>query len=269
MYTGDGVCHRRAVLRPLSGHQEQQLASGAPSPEDVNDLLSESLVRVGSLTELTPRRVSAMTCGDRDHLLLTLRAASLGRSIHLALQCSNPTCAVCTTLVLDTDELCETLASTAPNSFMVDTSAGRALIREPTGEDELALAALPPGERADQFWVRVLIRIGDRGRLSVRDWRSLSRSVRQRIAVEFDQSRRGPRLSGGHPCPGCEAVIPWAVSAGTLLSTELRPGAERIPEEVHAFAWHYGWSEAETLALPRQRRWTYLRRLRQAVEADG
>lgn len=269
MYTGDGACHRQAVLLPLTGHQEQQLASEAPSPEDINDLLSESLVRIGSLTDLTPRRVAAMTCGDRDHLLLALRAAAMGRSIHLALRCGSPTCGARTTLVLDTDDLCASPQEPAPNSIMVETPAGRALLREPTGEDEVVLAALPPNARADQFWSRILIRIGDRGRLSVRDWQSLSRPVRQRIAVGFDQSRRGPRLSGGHPCPGCEAVIPWAVSAGTLLSTELRSGAERIPEEVHAFAWHYGWSEAETLALPRQRRWTYLRRLRQAVEATG
>jgi hypothetical protein len=51
-----------------------------------------------------------------------------------------------------------------------------------------------------------------------------------------------------------------------LLARELRLGGDRLPAEVHVLAWYYGWSEAEILALPRTRRWTYLELVKRQVE---
>ncbi|MFT4976546.1 MAG: hypothetical protein ACI8S6_002451 [Myxococcota bacterium] len=266
MYSGDGGCHREAVLRPLSGHQEALLADGPPSPEATSHLLAECLVRVGALTEFSTRRAAALTCGDRDHLLLKLRAAALGGTIRLQLRCPSPGCGSESTLALDTEALCTTEAAAAPNTISTKTPSGRALLREPTGEDMAVIADLPEADRADQLWARQLLRLGEQGGFSAHSWRLLPLATRHTVALAFDRQRRGPQLSGHHSCPLCGAPIRWAAGAGALLSVGLRPGAARLVEEVHALAWHYGWSESDTLALPRQRRWAYLSRLRQALE---
>lgn len=267
VFSGDGVCHRAAVLRPLTGYHEAMLAAGPPDPDEVSHLLSDRLIRVGGLSDLSPRRVAAMTCGDRAHLLLVLRAAAVGDAIRLSLRCPSPACGADAVLVLDTAALCATSEPAAPNILQASTSAGRVMFREPTGEDAAALVGVPAPERAARLWSRLVQRLGERAGIAPRDWAGLPPAVRHTIAVALDEQRRGPRLSGHHACPRCGAGIPWGIDAGALLAAELREGAARLAEDVHAFAWHYGWSEADTLALPRQRRWNYLRRLRLAVEA--
>lgn len=243
------------------------MATAAPDPSSVSQLLSECVVRVGAVTDLTPRRAAAMTCGDRDHLLLQLRAAALGPVLRLAVRCPSPSCLRAGTLSLETAALCAVPAADPPASLSAETPAGRALLRELTGEDAAALVGLAPGERSAHTWSRAVLRLGERGAMSAREWRALPTPVRHAIAIAYDRQRRGPRLAGHQSCTHCGALIPWEATAASLLAAGLRPGAERLAEEVHAFAWHYGWSEAETLALPRQRRWTYLRRLRLAVES--
>jgi hypothetical protein len=44
----------------------------------------------------------------------------------------------------------------------------------------------------------------------------------------------------------------------------MRRSASELYDEVHALAWHYHWSEAEILALPRVRRQSYMSRVDRA-----
>jgi hypothetical protein len=44
----------------------------------------------------------------------------------------------------------------------------------------------------------------------------------------------------------------------------MRRSTSELYDEVHTLAWHYHWSEAEILALPRVRRQLYLSRVDRA-----
>jgi hypothetical protein len=61
-------------------------------------------------------------------------------------------------------------------------------------------------------------------------------------------------------CPACGASHPVALDP--YLVTRRSP--RELYDEVHLLAWHYHWSEAEILALPRDRRQLYLRRIDRA-----
>ena len=67
-----------------------------------------------------------------------------------------------------------------------------------------------------------------------------------------------PELDISAACPRCRRLIDIRIVPIELLARELELGSSRLLAEVHSLAFHYGWSEAEILGLPRHRRWQYL-----------
>jgi hypothetical protein len=59
-------------------------------------------------------------------------------------------------------------------------------------------------------------------------------------------------------CPACDTEWEAALDLPALLWAEVEARALGLLREVHALAVAYGWTEAEVLALPAQRRATYL-----------
>jgi hypothetical protein len=62
-------------------------------------------------------------------------------------------------------------------------------------------------------------------------------------------------------CPACGAENGMPVDLELLALRSLRASQQALLREVHEFARHYGWTEAETLAIPRARRAAYLQLL--------
>jgi hypothetical protein len=67
-------------------------------------------------------------------------------------------------------------------------------------------------------------------------------------------------------CPQCGTWIELELDPVDLLVRALAAGEERLLAEVHCIAFHYGWSEAEILALARPRRLANLGLLRDQLE---
>ena len=69
--------------------------------------------------------------------------------------------------------------------------------------------------------------------------------------------------------PNARSAAAGSSSSSTpvdLLARSLATGEQRLLAEVHSLAFHYGWSEADILALPRPRRFAYLELLRDQLE---
>ena len=263
IYSG-ATCYRAAVLRPLTGRQEAAIASRPPDARALSHILADRLVRVGGLEEPSARRILLMTRGDRAHMLLTLRAAMLGDDLRLTLRCPNPTCRSPIPVLLSIAEITAVSASTAAPQIQVDTAIGPALLREPCGEDDAVLEEVTE-EPSSVLWSRILLRLGERAGLSPGEWSKLPSSVRYTIAMGLARHHRGPTLAGSAQCPACRAWQEWQIDPAALLSAELRVGASRIVDEIHALAWHYHWSEDAILDMPRQRRWRYLELLTETL----
>ena len=267
IYSGT-TCHRVAILRPLTGRQEVMIAARPPDARAVSRVLADRLVRIGGIEEFSPQRVSQLTRGDRAHLLLCLRALMLGDELRLTLTCPNPSCHAPLPLTLSIRALCTVQAAPALAKIPIQTSAGEAILREPTGEDD-ALLEETSGHRDAVLWSRLLLRLGHRTGLTADDWRALPAGVRHAIALGLARHHRGPQLFGSASCSGCAAGQEWRIDPAGLLSAELRTGAARIIDEVHALAWHYHWSEESILDMPRRRRWRYLRLLSAALSPEA
>jgi hypothetical protein len=62
-------------------------------------------------------------------------------------------------------------------------------------------------------------------------------------------------------CPACDAAATIAVDLETLVLARLAERQRAIEEVLHRFAQHYGWTEAQSLAVPPSRRQRYLDRI--------
>ena len=89
-------------------------------------------------------------------------------------------------------------------------------------------------------------------------WRALGSRVHQQVALGLADLRVGPDLDFLSPCPECSAVVAFSLDAPALLAQEVGAAEGRLLAEIHVLAFHYHWTEDAILALPRDRRWTYL-----------
>jgi predicted RNA-binding Zn-ribbon protein involved in translation (DUF1610 family) len=240
---------RHAALRPPRGEDEAFLledGAGLTRAEQVTALLARCVVEIGG-EEPGPDGVRGLTAGDREALLLQLRAAALGDRIACVLDC--PDCGERLDLDLEVGEL---LVDGYPEArpwheLRVGNGWKRLLrVRLPTGAD-LESAGHEPDDEAG---ARTLIARCVEGDLP-EDGEGV---VAARLA-ELDPQAETLVRTG---CPECGAEIAALLDAATILLGELAGSPEALFREVHAIASHYHWSEPEILALDIRRRRRYL-----------
>lgn len=260
-----GQRHRSAWLRPLTGAQEAALSgSQRLDPHGVSELLSDSVARLGGYADPEPALMGALTRSDRSRLVLWLRASLFGDRVLLTITCPNPACGELADMDLRISEIAPPPTALAPEAIEVATPAGAAVLREPTGEDDQHLAGLEGSHRsrAGALWQRLVTLEGE----PLSDWWALDAASRHQLALALHRMSQAPELSFVTRCPSCAGWIELHLDPVRLLRRQLALGAGRLLVEVHALAFHYGWGEAEILALSRTRRWRYLELLRRQVE---
>lgn len=239
-----GQRHRRALLRAMDGRVEAELAglAGAPLDEAVTDaFLAERVARLGGYAPVTPELMAELSRSDRDRLLLETRAETFGERLYLTTVCQNPACGKEVDLDLTVGELLGGAGTPVPELVDAGPEGGETLrLRPVLGRDD---------PEAESIWP-ALVQAGD--------WARLTDAERQQAALALARADRGPELGLAVACPHCRLTIEIEIDPMALLVRELRLGGARLLAEVHCLAFHYGWSEAEILALPRARRWRYL-----------
>lgn len=252
-----GARHRRARLQPMDGRAEVSLGADqvAGWPAATDALLAGRLGRLGGYAPVAAELVAQLSCADRDQLALEIRTDLFGDRLLLTAACENPDCGERVDLDLSVAKLIGQAVQT-PETVIVDTDLGRVTIRPPLGLDD---------PEAEQIWPDLTI--------EGPDWAALSEADRQRLALALARTEARPELGIAAPCPSCRLLIEIEIDPVDLLSREVRLGASRLMAEIHCLAFHYGWSEAEILALPRTRRWRYLELIADQVTgrplADG
>ena len=174
-----------------------------------------------------------------------------GDRVSLVARCPAPGCEAMADVDVRLSALAPERPVEAPEVLTVTLPEGRAEVREPTGEDDALLAdvagltggaGLAPvvsaggggWTGADAFGL-----VGDAGALAVRGG----------VGTRGRFDRSGPGDAGSLS----EVLRVAGVGVGSVRAAgrELRGGAARLETEVHVLAFHYHWSEADILALPR------------------
>jgi hypothetical protein len=135
----------------------------------------------------------------------------------------------------------------------VQTEAGPLVLRVPTGADEVAIGAVSDGAQAERALLRRCVVRGELPEVP-------SAEDVARIEAALDEVSPWVVIELAASCPACGATHPVALDPYVVMR---RPARELL-DEVHTLAWYYHWSEAEILALPRERRQLYLTRIDRA-----
>jgi hypothetical protein len=268
LFDEDGVCHRTAVLRPVTGREEMLLAEAeaGAAPRALSELLAGVIDQLGEYDAVDLELAAALTRGDRQFLALHLRAALYGDRIPLIVRCASPACRELSDVDVRISEIAPEGTLPPRPAIECETPDGRAQVREPTGADDDAVGARggTRGERVAHLWSRLVVLGGQP--LTPGDWSGLPAATRHTIALALADGTRAPELVFLARCPSCAAGLEIVLDPFALLARELRLGGDRLLGEIHALAYHYHWPESEILALPRTRRWRYLQLIGRELE---
>lgn len=254
----DGRCLRRVAIHPLTGHVEDWLAQSRHLPSAVK--VTQVLVHcVSSIEEAEPGEdiIRKLLVGDRDFLMLKLRAATLGERIQAVLPC-----AACQQ-PMDIDfALPQVPVEVRPQSaaaYSLELNGRTVCFRLPSGEDQEAVLGMDASEGASELLRRCLVEDGGAALDEV-----------EQAAVSEEMERLAPRveLELDLTCPECGHTFVAPFDTTAFFLEEMKVGHESLLREVHTLAFHYHWSEREILDLRRDRRRAYLGLLNEALRRD-
>jgi hypothetical protein len=245
----------RAMLRPLSGREEEWLAY---HPQMANAARTSWLLRACLLwlddAPVTMDLVRKLLIGDRDYLILQLRRITLGDDFHVVIRC--PACEN----KMDADFRASEVPigrrpQTAP-SYTVNFGDRVVRFRLPTGGDQEALPGTATEADEDALLYHCLLDDGET---------NLSAAERRTIIDEMERLAPQVELELDLACPECSHhfLLPFDTTA--YFFDELTISRKQLLREVHALALYYHWSEADILSLRRDRRREYLGLLHESL----
>ncbi|MEI7769281.1 MAG: hypothetical protein WCI67_04795 [Chloroflexales bacterium] len=278
-----GTLHREVELAPLSGREEEDLASrGSRSNAAlVTRILSRCVLRIGALSPVSEALARELLVADRQYLMLKLREATLGDQLQATLVCPWPGCGN----RIDIDFLLSDvpvipLAEPGPAYRLLlsaeaalSDEAGRpqreVVFRLPTGADQELTASLARHD-VDQALLQLLSRcITSIGELRHPDPMIID-GLSPLAQAEIDQAMAAvaPQvdlsLRGG--CPECGRPFAQPFDLQEFFFRELRISRELLYREVHYLAFHYHWGEGEIMGFPRTKRRMYIEILADEIE---
>lgn len=171
--------------------------------------------------------------GARDAAILAARERLFGTAIAATFACGR--CSERLEITLETDALATACAPGGPTSRdLADALA----LRDPAAGRKL-LAARVAGVAVDQ----------------------LDDATIDRLEAELEAAGAPGDLMLGYQCPACGETGETAFDPAWFVWHEVDRAAGALFDEVATLARGYGWTEAESLALPASRRARYLERL--------
>lgn len=193
------------------------------------------------------RELAALPLGDRDAALLALHRANFGRTLDATGVC--PACEATIEAHLDIAEVL-TERDGAPEAPEALTFGDRTVcFRLPNTMDVAAMAGASDAETARAELVRRLV--GDEG---------VALSPDEVEALEQAIERADPltEISVLLTCPECGSSWVESVDVAAFVWAHVAAAAERLLWQVARLAHAFGWTEADVMALPPERRQWYV-----------
>ncbi|MEV0293898.1 DUF6760 family protein [Nocardia sp. NPDC050710] len=274
-WDSDGRLHRGFELVPLTGRDEESLAGaiGARPATFVTEVLSRCVGRIGAISPVSAQVARELLVGDRQYLLLRLRAATFGERVRAHLICPWPDCGKPASLDFSIADVPVTsVAERAPRHTMTVSDNSEPLeieFRLPNGADQEAVSGLLGTNEAaalTALLARCVVRIGSRTPPDEQQIAALS--PRARFAIEERMAALAPRVDQTMhtACPECHRTFVAPFDIQHFFFGEFRTDNDTLYREVHYLAYHYHWSEHEIMGLTRDKRHRYIDVLAGALE---
>jgi hypothetical protein len=214
--------------------------------------LRGALLLMYALPDLPWEDALRMPLGERDCVLLAHRVATYGSRMAGTATC--PVCAEQVELEIDTLDL--DLPAGEPD-LVLHADGFEIKPRPLTAEDLVALEGVGDSDAAALALATrcIEIRIGS----EVVPWGMAPAAVQTAALVGYERVDPAADIQIGLSCPECGENWSVALDVVGFYWSEIQTRAVRLMHQVHALAGAYGWTEAEILGLPAQRRELYLR----------
>lgn len=205
--------------------------------------------------DATPEALGQLPVGQRDDLLLRLRAAAFGPRIEATAAC--PQCGEKLEMAFHTDDLRSSGASASSAPLTLEFEDHSLTFRLPDSFDLVELTSVPDLAQAESALLRrCVLSARSGGRVLSPD--ELPAPVVTALAARLAEADPQADVRLSLACPACEHRWEEPFDIVTFFWREIEAWAARILREVHTLATAYGWSEAEILALSPARRRLYL-----------
>jgi hypothetical protein len=272
---GAGRTHRRSLVRPLTGFEEELIGASRASPRAAvaTRVLARCVLRVGRL-RASRSLVRRLSSGDRGYLLLQILRLTAGTVVRTVVRCPRPACGRKMDVDFDLDRLpVERRDPAQQHSVRIRDGARQAdgaagaretevVFRLPCGADEEVIARWADEDEQrclDRILARCIERIGEAGAPSIERIRALEAGSREAITSAILERMPGIRVQLALSCPECGHDFELPLDPAQLLFDEALQSAGRLEWEVHALATTYHWPLGEILGLTRTRRQLHLR----------
>jgi len=183
-----------------------------------------------------------MALGERNAMLLELRAATLGRRMEGFAEC--PACGALLEFALDAAELEGQLRA----QLAAVAESGQELARPANTADLIAASAAEDEEQAGAILLaRTMKQDGD--------------DAGEGALERFERINGAAEIRVELACSECRARPAMDLDIARFLLRELGAAARRLMREIHELASAYGWSERAIVAMSAARRGAYLEML--------
>jgi hypothetical protein len=271
-----GGRHEEAELTPLTGRVEYLLGyreTPANTATLVTELLTHSVKRIGSLTDVDASLIRELLVDDRDFLTIKLRVLTFGKKVNCVLRC--PACDKLMDLTLSLDAMSDR-KPVNQRYFTMQLSGAKAgerpreiEFRLPAGGDQeacVALSSVAEDAAVEALLARCIRRIDDCMTVNASAIQALGPGAREEIEAQMSELGSSAEIDIEASCPECSRPFSSRLDMVTFFLDELKSGFRALESEIHSLAWHYHWSEQEILSLPRPRRKRYVALLQSEVD---
>lgn len=230
-------------MQGLSAQELLELSDALPGRHPVE----QGLVMLGyARPELDRQGAETLGLGERDRLLLALRAATFGQGLALRSDC--PECGEAHESEIG-PVLAREAGRPAPTVIEVEAGGEAYRLRPPNSADLLHLAAPAIEDPVDLLLRACLIEP---------DEHDLDPEIAAALGGAMEAADPLADIVLAQDCTACSARWEEAFDLIGHFRAEIEAWASRLIVEVHLLARAYGWSENTILALPPRRRAAYL-----------
>ena len=207
--------------------------------------------------DLTRKRSARLPLGQRDRLLLTLRAQVFGDVMTASACC--PKCGEQVELPIAVSEVSgeESAVSRRQASFSLRIGKYAVRFRLPDSRDQAAAAVSPDPAAACRALLERCVTSIRQGKRRVPP-SQLPDTAMPALSARMAELDPLAELTFDLTCPQCANQWQEVLDPARFFWAELAMEAQRLLSEVHTLAQAYGWREQDILALSARRRQQYI-----------
>ena len=239
-------------MRPLSAHDILHIWEWGQGQHPVDRALT---FLVAASPEITRDELAALSVGQRDARLLTLRQQTFGSTFHGFAEC--PQCAKSLEFAVAVAEIRASEPSSGERALELVTDGLELRFRLPNSWDLAAVAGCEDAATARHLLVQRCVLQVSRDGMPVPAG-ELAVEVTTGLATRMVDCDPQAEVLLDFQCPACGHRWQMIFDIVSFFWAEICAQAKRLLREVHTLARAYGWCEADILAMTAARRQSYL-----------